>query len=230
MSIIWKIKKINKMKLLIIEDDKNILSFLKRGFIEKGSIVDTGEDGETGEYLSMVNNYDIIIIDWMLPKKNGLEIIKSLRKKGIKTPIVMLTAKDQIDDKVSGLQTGADDYVVKPFSFKELSARVDVLYRRLTADGANLLNFKDILIDINKKIVLKNGKKVNLSKKEYDLLLFLIKCKNSFVNRFMIEEELWNNEEFIGSNVVEVTIYNIRKKLGKKLIKNFRGLGYKIEF
>ncbi len=218
------------MKLLIIEDDNNILSFLKRGFIERGDVVDTGEDGETGEYLSTINNYDMIIVDWMLPKKSGLEVIRYLRKKKIKTPVIMLTAKSEIDDKVLGLRSGADDYIIKPFSFKELSARVDALYRRYISNGGNILNFQNITINIDQKTVLKNDKKVNLSQKEYDFLLLLVKHKNSFVNKFMIEEELWNNEEFVSSNVVEVTIHNIRKKLGKKLIKNFRGLGYKIEF
>jgi DNA-binding response OmpR family regulator len=218
------------MKLLIIEDDKNILSFLKRGFTESDYSVDSAEDGEEGEYLITINSYDILIIDWMLPKKSGIDIIKSIRAKKIKTPVIMLTAKDSIDDKVFGLQIGADDYLSKPFSFKELEARVEVLYRRLVADGSNLIKFKDIIIDIEKKIVFKDKQKVSLSQKEYDFLLFLIKHKNSFVNKFMIEEELWSDEEFVSSNVVEVTIHNIRKKLGKKLIKNFRGLGYKIEF
>ncbi len=217
------------MKLLIIEDDKNILSFLVRGFTESGYSVDSAEDGEEGEYLITINSYDILIIDWMLPKKSGIDIIKSIRAKKIKTPVIMLTAKDSIDDKVSGLQIGADDYLPKPFSFKELEARVEALYRRLVADGSNFIKFKDITIDIEKKIVFKDKQKVILSQKEYDFLLFLIKHKNSFVNKFMIEEELWNDEEFINSNVVEVTVHNIRKKLGKKLIKNFRGLGYKIE-
>jgi len=217
------------MKLLIIEDDKNILSFLVRGFTESDYSVDSAEDGEEGEYLITINSYDIIIIDWMLPKKSGIDIIKSIRAKKIKTPIIMLTAKDSIDDKVSGLQTGADDYMSKPFSFKELEARVEALYRRLVADGSNFIKFKDIVIDIEKKIVFKDKQKVILGQKEYDFLLFLIKHKNSFVNKFMIEEELWNDQEFINSNVVEVTVHNIRKKLGKKLIKNFRGLGYKIE-
>ncbi len=217
------------MKLLIIEDDKNILSFLVRGFTESDYSVDSAEDGEEGEYLITINSYDILIIDWMLPKKSGIDIIKSIRAKKIKTPVIMLTAKDSIDDKVSGLQIGADDYLPKPFSFKELEARVEALYRRLVADGSNFIKFKDITIDIEKKIVFKDKQKVILSQKEYDFLLFLIKHKNSFVNKFMIEEELWNDEEFINSNVVEVTVHNIRKKLGKKLIKNFRGLGYKIE-
>lgn len=217
------------MKLLIIEDDKNILSFLVRGFTESDYSVDSTEDGEEGEYLITINSYDILIIDWMLPKKSGVDIIKSIRAKKIKTPVIMLTAKDSIDDKVSGLQAGADDYLSKPFSFKELEARVEALYRRLVADGSNFIKFKDIVIDIEKKIVFKDNQKVILSQKEYDFLLFLIKHKNSFVNKFMIEEELWNDEEFINSNVVEVTVHNIRKKLGKKLIKNFRGLGYKIE-
>ncbi len=218
------------MKLLIIEDDNNILSFLIRGFEEDGYIVDNATDGNDGEYLAIMNTYDAIILDWMLPNKSGIDIVKSLRDKNISTPILMLTAKGEIPDKIQGLRTGCDDYLSKPFSFDELQARIEALYRRvLSSNNTNIIEFKNIKIDLDKKVVMQNSDILALSAKEYELLIFLIKHKNSFVSKSMIEDGLWSNEEFINSNVIQVTIHNIRKKVGKDLIKNFRGLGYKIE-
>jgi len=127
------------MKLLIIEDDENILFFLKRGFDEDGYIVDSALDGEDGIYLASTNSYDVIITDWMLPYKSGIEIIKFLREKKITTPILMLSAKGEIEDKVTGLQYGADDYLAKPFSYQELVARVEALHRRDISNGVNLI-------------------------------------------------------------------------------------------
>ena len=217
------------MKILIIEDDKHILSFLTRGFEEDGYIVDSATDGAEGEYLALMHTYDVILLDWMLPFKDGLEIIHSLRENNISIPTIMLSAKGETKDKISGLKSGADDYLPKPFSFEELVARVEALYRRSTSKGVNHVSIRDILIDTNSKIVTRDDEVVNLSAKEYELLLFLFKHKNSMVSNEMIEEQLWNHQEYINSNVIQVTIYNLRKKLGKELIESFRGLGYKIE-
>ncbi len=217
------------MKILIIEDDENILSFLKRGFEEEGYVVDSAADGEDGEYLASTNSYDIVILDWMLPNKNGIEVLESLRNKDILTPIIMLTARGEIDDKILGLVSGADDYLSKPFSFKELKARAQAIYRRSISSGSNAIKIKDITIDIDAKTVKQNDKELNLTQKEYELLLFLVKNKNKLISNTMIEDQLWNNEEYINSNVIQVTIYNLRKRLGKDFIKSSRGLGYKIE-
>lgn len=217
------------MKLLIVEDDENILSFLKRGFKEEGYTVDEANDGEDGEYLATINNYDVIILDWMLPLKSGIEILESLKSKNITTPTIMLTAKSDIDDRVTGLTKGADDYLSKPFSFKELHARVMALYRRSVSLGSNTIEIKNLLIDIDKKTVTQNGDEIILTQKEYELLLFLVKHKNALVSNDMIQEQLWNEEAYINSNVIQVTIYNLRKKIGKEFIKSSRGLGYKIE-
>ncbi len=217
------------MKILIIEDDENILSLLTRGFQEDGYVIDSATDGEEGEYLAIENRYDIILLDWMLPTKNGIDILKSLRAQNISTPIIMLTAKDEIDDKVLGLVNGADDYMSKPFNFKELQARVQALYRRSISSGNNIIEIKNIIIDIDSKTIKNNDMELTLTQKEYELLLFLVKNKNKLISNFMIEEQLWNNEEYINSNVIQVTIYNLRKKLGKDFIKSTRGLGYKIE-
>ena len=217
------------MKILIVEDDENILSLLKRGFQEEEYVIDSADDGEDGEYLAISNVYDIIILDWMLPNKSGIEILSSIREKNIKTPVIMLTARTEIDDKVQGLDYGADDYMSKPFSFKELLARVKALYRRSISVVSNKIEIKDIIINIDAKTISKDNKELELAQKEYELLLFLTKNKNKIVSNAMIEEQLWNNEEYINSNVIQVTIYNLRKKLGKEFIKSSRGLGYKIE-
>jgi len=218
------------MKILIIEDDENILAVLKRGFEEEDYVIDTSLDGEEGEYLATINEYDLILLDWMLPLKNGLEVLQSLRKQKIMTPIIMLTAKDDVDDRVKGLTYGADDYVSKPFSFKELLARANALYRRTLSVSTNILQIRDIVIDIDSKTVHKNDEQITMTNKEYELLLFLSKNKNKLVSNVMIEEQLWNNDEYINSNVIQVTVYNLRKKLGKEFITSSRGLGYKIEF
>lgn len=217
------------MKILIIEDDEHILSLLERGFREYQYIVEVAANGDDGEYMASINHYDVIVLDWMLPSKNGLEILLELRKKEIKTPIIMLTAKADIDDKVAGLQSGADDYLPKPFSFKELRARVEALYRRTVSNGSNTIKIQNLVIDLDTKIVKKDDEELLLSLKEYELLLFLVKNKNAIISNAMIEEQLWREEEYINSNVIQVTIYNLRKKIGKDLIKSFRGLGYRIE-
>ena len=217
------------MKLLIIEDDKNILSLLQRAFSEDGYVLDSAMDGEEGEYLAIMNSYDVIILDWMLPLKNGIEVIRSLREKNITTPTIMLSAKGETEDKIAGLKHGADDYLSKPFSFAELEARVEALYRRNISQGVALLKIGEIEIDSNNKVVTKNKQRVELTSKEYELLMFLFKNKNAYVSNAMIEEQLWNNQEYMNSNVIQVTIYHLRKKLGKELIKSNRGLGYKVE-
>lgn len=218
------------MKLLIIEDDENIVSFLSKGLKEEGHILEFSLDGEEGEYLASTNKYDLIVLDWMLPSKDGIEILKSLRKKDISIPILMLTAKNEIDNRVLGLKEGADDYLAKPFAFIEFIARIEALYRRSFLNTKNIFIIDELLIDIDKKTVSKNDELISLTAKEYEFLLFLIKNKNSMVSNRMIEEQLWNSEEFIYSNVIQVTVYNLRKKIGKEYIKSFRGLGYKIEF
>jgi len=218
------------MKILIIEDDEHILSFLTRGFHEDGHLVESSMDGEEGEYMAVINSYDIIVLDWMLPGKNGLDILQDLRTKHIQTPIIMLTAKGETEDKVDALTAGADDYLSKPFAYEELHARVGALYRRSAIGrGSNTVSIQNIILDLDAKMVQKEGEAITLSQKEFELLLFLIKHKNNMVTNAMIEEQLWSYDTVVNSNVIQVTIYHLRKKVGKNLIKNFRGLGYKIE-
>ena len=217
------------MKVLIIEDDKAILNMLKRGLEDEDFVVDTATNGEDGEYMAETNHYDVIILDWMLPNKEGIEVLKSIREKGILTPVLMLTAKDTTDNKIQGLNSGADDYLAKPFSFDELLARLNAIYRRSALKGTNKIVIKNIEIDFDSKIVRKDGKIVDLTAKEYELLEFLVANRGSVVSAEMIQEQLWNSEEFITSNVIQVIIYRLRNKLSKDLIKSKRNLGYFIE-
>lgn len=217
------------MKILIIEDDKNILSFLTRGFEEDSFSVDSATSGNDGEYLASINKYDVIILDWMLPNKSGIEILKSLKLKGISTPVIMLTAKSMLQDKIKGIKTGADDYLTKPFEYEELLVRVEALYRRSINSGNNIIKLKNLTVDIDNKIVKKDDVLLKLTLKEYELLTFFIKNKNAVISKSMIEEQLWNNETFINSNVISVTMHNLRAKIGKNMISSNRGLGYKLE-
>ena len=217
------------MKILLVEDDKIIHSFLTRGLKEDGIIFDSAMFGDEGEYLATTNTYDVIILDWMLPNTSGIEILDSIRKKGISTPVIMLTAKSMLEDKIKGLRNGADDYLTKPFEYDELLARIEALYRRSANNGQNTIKIKDLVIDLNAKSVFKDNIALNLSSKEYELLAFFIKNKNCYITSSMIEEQLWNNESYISSNVISVTMHNLRKKIGKGTIINSRGLGYKFE-
>jgi len=214
------------MKILVIEDDKAILSLLKRGLEEEGMVVDAAENGEDGEYLAKINHYDIIILDWMLPEKSGIEILKELRDEDIKTPVLMLTAKDAIENKLEGLNEGADDYLTKPFNFDELIARLNAIYRRSALKGSSKIVIGDVEIDVDSKIVRKNGEIVNLTAKEFELFEFLVANRGKLVSIEMIEDELWSNDEFVNSNVIQVIIYRLRNKLGKDLIKSKRSMGY----
>jgi DNA-binding response OmpR family regulator len=217
------------MKILIVEDDLNILSLLKEHLKEEGFIIDVAQNGADGEYLAILNQYDVIILDWMLPEKSGIDVLKTLREKNITTPVIILTAKGDIEDKIKGLKTGADDYLPKPFSLQELQARIEAIYRRMVLNGQNIISIKDIVIDTDKKIVKKKSSIIDLTAQEYELLMLLVKRKNSYVSKMMIEEYLWNNEKINESNLVPVIIYHLRKKLGKDFIKSIKGLGYKIE-
>ena len=217
------------MKILIIEDDKSILSMLKRGLEEENFVIDTAENGEDGEYLATTNRYDIIVLDWMLPERSGIEVLKNLREKEIFTPVLMLTAKDTTENKVEGLNNGADDYLPKPFSFDELIARLNAIYRRTVLKGSDKIVIDNIEIDFDAKIVKKDGKIIDLTAKEYELLEFLLSKRGSLVSTEMIQDQLWSNDEFISSNVIQVIVYRLRNKLSKTFIKSKRNLGYYIE-
>ncbi len=201
------------MKILVVEDEHKIATSIKKGFEQESWICDLAFDGLDGYDLAISESYDIIVLDLMLPNKDGISISKDLRKEGIHTPILMLTAKGEIEDKVLGLNSGADDYLVKPFAFEELIARVRSLARRPK-------EIKDEEILIND---------LGLTKKEYQLLEYLTKNKGRIVSKDEIIAHVWNYESDILPNTVEVFIKYLRNKLGKDAIRTVRGFGYKMD-
>ncbi len=220
------------MKILIIEDEKRIISFIKKGLKYEGYIIEEAYDGKSGLNKGRDTSIDLIILDLMLPKMDGMEVCHLLREEGVKTPIIMLTAKDSIDDKVKGLDTGADDYLVKPFAFKELLARVRSLLRRGKNEKPILLKIADLELNPSSREVKRDGKFIVLSKKEYSLLEYLMRNPNQVLTRTMISEHVWDYDFDSFTNTIDVYIRYLRKKVDdpfkKKLIKTIRGVGYKI--
>lgn len=201
------------MKILVVEDDPKIATSIKKGFEQENWIVDLAFDGFDGYDLAVFEGYDVIVLDLMLPSKDGISIARDLRKENIHTPILMLTAKGELNDKVAGFDSGADDYLVKPFAFEELVARVQALARRP----------KEIK---NEKSVINN---LGLTKKEQQLLEYLMKNKGRIVSKNDIIAHVWNYESNILPNTVEVFVKYLRNKLGKDIIKTVRGFGYKLQ-
>ncbi len=219
------------MKILIIEDDIKIINFLKKGLEEECYVVDFSTNGDEGLYLATINNYDLILLDIMLPIKDGIEVCKNLRASNIATPIIMLTAKDSIEDKIKGLDIGANDYLAKPFSFAELLARIRVQLRT-TNPVQTKLKIADLELDLLKKTASRANKNIVLTAKEFTLLEFLIKNKDRILSETAINDALSSFEDSNISNVVNVFIYRLRNKIDKdfdkKLIKTIRGMGFKI--
>ncbi len=219
------------MKILIIEDDEKIISFLKKGLEEECYIVDFATDGEEGLYLASINEYNLILLDIQLPKKDGLEVCKSLKESNNQIPIIMLTAKDSIEDKIKGLDMGANDYLAKPFSFAELLARIRVQLRSKNSILLKL-SIDDLELDLLNKTASRANENIVLTSKEFTLLEFLIKNKDRVLSETMINSALSSFEDSNISNIVNVYIYRLRnkidKKFDKKLIKTIRGIGFKI--
>jgi DNA-binding response OmpR family regulator len=216
------------MKVLVVEDEHKIASSIKKGFEQESWICDLAFDGEDGFDLAVSESYDVIVLDLMLPKKDGISIAKDLRKENIHTPILMLTAKGELGDKVLGLNSGADDYLVKPFAFEELVARVRALTRRPEKIIESKLQTQNIELDTKLQEVRQNGKEVQLSKKEYQLLEYLMKNKDKVVSKDDIISHVWDYEADILPNTVEVFVRYLRNKLGQSVIKTVRGFGYKL--
>lgn len=220
------------MKILIIEDDTKIINFLKKGLEEECYVVDYSTNGDEGLYLASVHTYDLILLDIMLPIKDGMEVCKTLRKNNIQTPVIMLTAKDSIEDKIKGLDIGANDYLAKPFSFAELLARIRVQLRTNISTEQTKLIIADLELDLLKKTAKRADENIFLTAKEFSLLEYLIKNKNRVLSETTINEALSSFEDSNISNIVNVYIYRLRnkidKKFDKKLIKTIRGIGFKI--
>ena len=219
------------MKILIIEDDEKIVNFLKKGLEEECYVVDYSTNGEEGLYLTSVNEYDLILLDIQLPLKDGIEVCKSIRASNNQTPIIMLTAKDSIEDKIKGLDIGANDYLAKPFSFAELLARIRVQLRKTNAVLLKL-SIADLELDLLNKTATRANENIVLTSKEFTLLEFLIKNKDRVLSETIINSALSSFEDSNISNIVNVYIYRLRnkidKKFDKKLIKTIRGIGFKI--
>lgn len=220
------------MRILIVEDERRLSNVIKKGFVEDGFAVDQAFDGEEGQYLAEGEQYDLIVLDIMLPKIDGLQLCKELRKKNIKTPILMLTAKSTTEDKVAGLDSGADDYITKPFSFVEFRSRVHALIRRSHQETSPTLQIEDLEVDPLKHIVKRGEKLINLTPKEFAVLELLLRHRGEVVSRTMIIEHVWDYNFDGMSNVVDVFVVSLRKKIDfgakKKLIQTIHGVGYKI--
>ena len=219
------------MKILIIEDDIKIINFLKKGLVEECYVVDYSTNGDEGLYLASVNEYDLILLDVMLPIKDGMEVCKALRQSNNQTPIIMLTAKDSIEDKIKGLDIGANDYLAKPFSFAELLARIRVQLRIINSNQTKV-NIADLELDLLNKTAIRANQNITLTQKEFTLLEYLIKNKDRVLSETTINEALSSFEDSNISNIVNVYIYRLRNKIDKnfdkKLIKTIRGIGFKI--
>jgi len=219
------------MKILLVEDDVRISNFLVKGLKEEGYVVDTSYDGEEALYLTKEYTYDLIVLDVMIPIYDGIEVCREIRARNIETPIIMLTAKSTIEDKVLGLNEGANDYLTKPFSFDELLARIRVQLR-IKKVQTNIVTIEDLSLDMETKIVRRGGREISLTKKEFSLLEFLMLSSGKIVTDEMIHETLWNMDSQTLSNIINVYIYRLRNKIDKdeevKLVHTIRGMGYKL--
>ncbi len=217
------------MRILVVEDEKKVASFIKKGLEEESYAVDVSYDGEEGCYLAETNPYDLIILDLMLPNKNGLSILRELRDKGINTPILLLTAKGSVEDRVAGLNAGADDYLAKPFVFAELLARVRSQLRR-GGEKSPVLKFADLIMDPVTRSVTRGGMDIELTSKEYALLEYFMRRPNQVLTRTMISEHVWESDFDTFTNVIDVYVNYLRNKIDKgnekKLIHTIRGVGY----
>jgi two-component system OmpR family response regulator len=225
------IHRLNAMRILLVEDDLKIASFIKKGLKAAGFAVDHVTDGEEGLHMALTEPYDTAIVDIMLPKRDGLSIVEEIRKKKISTPVIILSAKGSIDDRVKGLQTGSDDYLTKPFAFSELLARVQALIRRASgASEPTRLMVGDCSMNLLTREVLREGKKIELQPLEFSLLEYLMRNAGKVVSKTMIMEHVWDYNFDPQTNVVEVRISRLRDKIDKgfttKLIRTVRGVGY----
>jgi len=221
------------MRVLIVEDEKKIAEFVKRGLKEEGYAVDIANDGENGFFLAKTNEYDIILLDIMLPKIDGVTLCRKIREGGVGSPVIMLTAKDSVEDKVQGLDSGADDYITKPFAFEELLARIRAILRKRSSHASTLLKVGDLAMDLTTHKVNRSGKAIDLTTKEFALLEYLMRNADKVVTRTMISEHVWDIDFDTFTNVIDVYINYLRNKIDsgnkKKMIQTIRGRGYMLK-
>jgi DNA-binding response OmpR family regulator len=218
------------MRVLVAEDEVKIASFIKKALESHSIAVDMANNGEDALYLASVSDYDVILLDVMLPKMDGVEVCQKLRSKDVKSPVIMISARGATEDKIRGLDSGADDYLSKPFNFSELFARIRSVSRRKVTNMKPHIRVHDMVIDTNKCMVLRDGKNIDLSPREYRLLEYMVRNQGKVLNRFEILENVWGSGERSLSNVVDVHISHLRSKLDrgfeKELIRTVRGGGY----
>jgi len=221
------------MRILFVEDDKSIARFIEKALRENYFAVDVAFDGEEGLYLALHERYDLLILDILLPKMDGVEILKSIRERGIDTPAIFLTAKDRERDIIAGLNSGADDYMVKPFSINELLARARAILRRAKGEGRSELQVAHLTMDLKTHKVFRGGKRMDLTPKEYALLEYLMRNEGQILTRTMISESIWDYHFDSLTNVIDVHVYHLRNKIDKgfesKLLHTIKGVGYVLE-
>jgi len=218
------------MRILVVEDEKKVASFIKKGLEEEHYAVDIAYDGEEGLALAQINEYDLILLDIMLPKLDGMEVLRRIRGNGSSVPVLILTAKDSVEDIVTGLDTGSDDYLTKPFSFAELVARVRALLRRKAKEKTDILTVSDLSLSTSTRRVKRGEREIELTPKEYSLLEYLMRNPNRILTRTLITEHVWDYHFDPETNVIDVYVNYLRKKIDhgfeKKLIHTIRGSGY----
>lgn len=218
------------MRILVVEDEKDLNSIINKRLKKAGYSVDSCYNGEEALDYMKLAEYDVIVLDIMLPKINGLDVVKTMRKNRDKTPVLLLTAKDGIEDRVIGLDSGADDYLVKPFAFEELLARIRVLTRRSIDEVTNIFKFANLSVNCDTRIVKRGDTVIPLSSKEFSILEYMIRNQGIVLSRDKIEQHIWNFDYEGGSNVIDVYIRYLRKKIDQgfepKLIHTIRGAGY----
>ena len=220
------------MRILVVDDDVRLASVIERGLIEEGYAIDVSHDGEEARYLGEIRAYDLVILDIMMPKVDGLTVCRALREAGRDTPILLLTARDAIDDRVRGLDAGADDYLIKPFAFDELLARVRALTRRHAPTRSTVLTIGALRLDTVARKLERDGEPVDLTAKEYAVLEYLMRNPGALITRGMVEEHAWNNDFDSVSNLVDVYIRRLRAKIDRpgesSAIETVRGAGYRL--
>jgi two-component system copper resistance phosphate regulon response regulator CusR len=224
------------MRILIVEDESRLADYLQKGLSENGYVVDTAKDGIEGRHLATEGDYDLVLLDVMLPGLSGFAVLKDLRERKKNTPVLMLTARDKVEDRVHGLQAGADDYLVKPFAFSELLARVQALLRRGGAQNSQdalVLRLADLELDLASRKALRGGQRLELTAKEFTLLTLLLRRHGQILSRTTLAEQVWDMNYDSDTNVVEVAVRRLRAKLDdpfeKKLLHTVRGMGYVLE-
>ena len=220
------------MRVLLIEDDRKAAKLLSKGLREEGFVVDVASTGEEGEEQAAINEYDVIVLDWLLPAKDGIAVCHSLRMRDLSTPILMLTARDSLADRVKGLSTGADDYLTKPFAFAELLARIRALLRRSRSAQPAVLRIGDLTLDPGSRRVTRAGVSITLTSKEFAILEVLMRSAGDIVSRTRLVERVWDEASEVLDNLVDVHLSHLRKKIdsGERapLIHTIRGFGYRL--